>query len=94
MPTYVIFVSPSYPSDSYSAVHNRKQFSIIFIQMTAWYTIKRKRYIQNTAPSIYNLLPAFLLFSFSLSRRNRLRIFPDGDFGISSINSTPPAIHL
>jgi hypothetical protein len=42
----------------------------------------------------YSLLPAFLLFSFSLSLRNLRRIFPDGDFGISSINSTPPVIHL
>src|SRR5690242_20349282 len=42
----------------------------------------------------YNLLPAFLLFSFSRSLRNLLRILPDGDLGISSINSTPPVIHL
>lgn len=54
----------------------------------------RNRYTTYSSRFIYSLLPAFLLFSFSLSLRNLRKIFPDGDFGISSMNSTPPVIHL
>lgn len=55
----------------------------------------RYNYIMRyTTKGLYSLLPAFLRFSFSLSRKNRLRILPDGDFGISSMNSMPPVIHL
>jgi DMSO reductase anchor subunit len=43
---------------------------------------------------LYNFAPAALLFSFSLSLKNLLRIFPLGLFGITSMNSTPPVIHL
>jgi len=42
----------------------------------------------------YNFPPSTLLFSFSLSRNNLLRILPLGDLGISDKNSTPPLIHL
>ena len=44
--------------------------------------------------NIYNFAPFFLRDSFSLSLRNRLRILPLGLFGIASINSIPPVIHL
>lgn len=49
-------------------------------------------------PSFYNFAPCcfpFPAISFRyLSLNSRLRIFPEGDFGMTSVNTTPPFNHL
>lgn len=45
-------------------------------------------------PTIYSFAPAFFLDALSLSLNRRLKIFPLGLLGMTSINSTPPLNHL
>lgn len=52
----------------------------------------RKTNIQAFSP--HNLAPFSLLAFLSLSRSRRLRIFPEGLLGTTSINSIPPLSHL
>lgn len=64
-----------------------------FAQMPS-HLYSKAQYRQLTSIQLYSFAPLLLLASRSLSLNKRLRIFPLGLLGMTSMNSMPPFNHL
>lgn len=84
------------PETCYDTCHDLLHKDLIDTYVCANSRIYRLNHQQSTTPKlrIYSFAPLFLLAAFSLSLNTLLRIFPLGDFGMTSISSTPPFSHL